>query len=92
MEHILMQIKKRRGVTIPKLLMMILGFKNWWELAPQHFCTPLPCRKTHAKAFFDRNTQKKMSFFMSRRDALYTFEEIAPEYLSGIDPRDQTGV
>ena len=51
MEHILMQIKKRRGVTIPKLLMMILGFKNWWELAPQHFCTPLPCRKTRAKAF-----------------------------------------
>ena len=58
--------------------MMILGFKKWWELAPHLFCTPLQCRKTHAKAFFDRNTQKKMSFFMSRRDALYTFEEIAP--------------
>ena len=58
--------------------MMILGFKKWRELAPHLFCTPLPCRKTHAKAFFDRNTQKKMIFFMSRRDALYTFEEITP--------------
>ena len=57
---------------------MLPGLKEGWELAPQYFCTPLPCWKKHAKAFFDRNTQKKVSFFMSRRNACYQSEEIAP--------------
>ena len=57
---------------------MLPGLKKGWELAPQYFCTPLPCCKRHAKAFFDINTQKKRSFYMSRRNACYHSEEIAP--------------
>ena len=72
---------KRYGVTCPKLLFMLPGFKKGWELAPQYFCTPLPCCKRHAKAFFDRNTQKKRRFSMSRRNACYHSEEIAPRFL-----------
>ena len=57
---------------------MLPGLKKGWELAPQNFCTPLPYWKKHAKAFFGRNTQKKVNFFMSRRNACYQTEEIAP--------------
>ena len=57
---------------------MLPGLKKLWELAPQYFCTPVPCSKRHAKAFFDINTQKKIFFFMSRRNAWYQTEEIAP--------------
>ena len=65
-------------MTCPKLSLLLPGLKEGWELAPQYFCTPLPCWKKHARAFFDRNTQKKVSFFMSRRNAWYRTEEIAP--------------
>ena len=57
---------------------MLPGLKKGWELAPQNFCTPLPYWKKHAKDFFDLNTQKKVSFLMSRRNACYQTEEIAP--------------
>ena len=61
-----------------KLPLMLPGLKKGWELAQQYSCTLLPCWKKHAKAFIDRNTQKKVSFFMSRRNACNQTEEIVP--------------
>ena len=78
MKHKLKQQKKRYGVTYPKISLMLPGLKKGWELALQYFCTPLPCWKKYLKTFFDRETQKKVSFFMSRRNACYQTEEIAP--------------
>ena len=56
---------------------------NAWEVAPYFFQTPLPSGKGHAKAFLNRNKNMKNNFCMSRTNARYRSDRIAPAARSG---------
>ena len=52
---------------------------NAWELAPYFFQNHLSIGKGHAKAFLNRNENMKKNFCMSRTNARYQSDRIAPE-------------
>ena len=55
------------------------GLGAWQaQLAPYHFCLLLTNTNKHAKAFYNRTLNKKNHISMSRTDAWYKTEEIAP--------------
>ena len=49
-----------------------------WELAPYFFQNPLSSGKGHAKAFLNKNENMKNNFCMSRTNARYRSDRIAP--------------
>ena len=51
---------------------------NAWELAPYFFQNHLSIGKGHAKAFLNRNENMKKNFCMSRTNARYQSDRIAP--------------
>ena len=54
---------------------------NAWELAPYFFQNHLSIGKGHAKAFLNRNENMKKNFCMSRTNARYQSDQIAPGVL-----------
>ena len=53
---------------------------NAWELAPYFFQNHLSIGKGHAKAFLNRNENMKKNFCMSRTNARYQSDQIAPPH------------
>ena len=65
-------------MTCQKFTCTVTLIINAWELAPYFFQTPLPSGKGHAKAFLNRNKNMKNNFCMSRTNARYRSDRIAP--------------
>ena len=76
---------KRQCGTFQNFVYPVTRYKKGWELAPYHFCLLLTHTNKHAKAFYNRNLNTKIHISMSRTDAWYKTEEIAPG-VAGSDP------
>ena len=71
-------VRKRQCGTFQNFVYLVTRYKKGWELAPYHFCLLLTHTNKHAKAFYNRTLNKKIHISMSRTDAWYKTEEIAP--------------
>ena len=65
-------------MTCQKFTCTVTLIVNAWELAPYFFQNPLSSGKGHAKAFLNRNENMKNNFCMSRTNARYRSDRIAP--------------
>ena len=65
-------------MTCQKFTCTVTLIINAWELAPYFFQNPLLSGKGHAKAFLNRNKNMKNNFCMSRTNARYRSDRIAP--------------
>ena len=71
-------VRKRQCGTFLNFVYPVTRYKKRWELAPYNFCLLLTHTNKHAKAFYNRALNKKIHISMSRTDAWYKTEEIAP--------------